>query len=220
MKTSFLSALRVKIKSYFVFRTIKYTFIKFIEVLVQNVNDHTRSIQFYLRTVFFFIVGGRRTHRTRTVTVSTYVFGADSQSVHFRLQNIGAIPQQCKAYLVFLDYMCSSMKSISWKSNCGKWVRWRRSNWKKNAMTECKWRYYFCEWRWTRNSLLLLLKCNRLWIKKHVDVLRRLVCVGTVCCMNKKWLNWHIILRLLLAQLVCRGVRTHLIIFTRTLDTF
>ena len=41
-----------------------------------------------------------------------------------------------------------------------------------------------------------------------MDVLRRLVCGGIVCCMNKKWLNWHIILRLLLAQLVCRGVRT------------
>ena len=61
----------------------------------------------------FSFVGGRRTHRIRTVTVSTYVFGTDSQSVHFRLQNFGAIPQQCKAYLVFLDYMCPSKKLIS-----------------------------------------------------------------------------------------------------------
>ena len=128
--------LKSKNKQYFVFRSIKYALVKFINVLVQTVLMFLIAVP-----CSFSFVGGRRTHRIRTVTVSTYVFGADSQSVHFRLQNFGAIPQQCKAYLVFLDYMCPSKKLISWKSNCGMWFHWRRSGWKKYAMTECKWIY-------------------------------------------------------------------------------
>ena len=76
---------------------------------------HTRVLIAVLFTnnVLFVFVGSRRTHRIRTATVSTYVFGADSQSVHFRLQNIGAIPEQFKAYLVFWIICVIENKPIS-----------------------------------------------------------------------------------------------------------